>query len=107
MSTLSGGESQRLKLAKEFNKRGNIYIMDEPTTGLHMSDITGILAIINRLVDKGNTVIVIEHNLDIMRSADWLIDIGVDGGSRGGQVLFEGKPVDLRDCQKSITAKFI
>ena len=107
LNTLSGGECQRLKLAKEFSKKGNIYIMDEPTTGLHMSDITGILKIINRLVDKGNTIIVIEHNLDVIRSADWLIDIGVDGGSRGGQILFEGKPVDLQQCKTSITAKFI
>lgn len=107
LNTLSGGECQRLKLAKEFNKKGNIYIMDEPTTGLHMSDITGILAIIDRLVDKGNTVIVIEHNRDVMRNADWLIDIGIDGGSRGGQILFEGKPADLYQCNESITAKFI
>lgn len=107
LNTLSGGECQRLKLAKEFNKKGNIYIMDEPTTGLHMSDITGILAIIDRLVDKGNTVIVIEHNPDVMRNADWLIDIGIDGGSRGGQILYEGKPTDLHQCKESITAKFI
>jgi excinuclease UvrABC ATPase subunit len=107
LNTLSGGECQRLKLAKELNKKGNIYIMDEPTTGLHMSDVTGILAIIDRLVDKGNTVVVIEHNLDVMRNADWIIDIGVDGGVRGGQILFEGKPVDLLRCTESITAKYI
>ncbi|MDF2568301.1 MAG: Excinuclease ATPase subunit, partial [Oscillospiraceae bacterium] len=83
LDTLSGGECQRLKLAKELNKKGNIYIMDEPTTGLHMSDITGILKIIDRLVDKGNTVIVIEHNLDVIRNADWIIDVGVEGGSKG------------------------
>ncbi|MDR2889956.1 MAG: excinuclease ABC subunit UvrA, partial [Lachnospiraceae bacterium] len=104
LSTLSGGECQRIKLAKEFNKKGNIYIMDEPTTGLHMSDITAILRIIDRLVDKGNTVVVIEHNLDVMRSADWLIDIGVDGGSRGGQILYEGIPAELERCGESITA---
>lgn len=107
LNTLSGGECQRLKLAKELNKKGNIYIMDEPTTGLHMSDVTGILAIIDRLVDKGNTVVVIEHNLDVMRNADWIVDIGVDGGVRGGQILFEGKPVDLLHCTESITAKYI
>lgn len=107
LNTLSGGECQRLKLAKELNKRGNTYIMDEPTTGLHMSDITSILAIIDRLVDKGNTVVVIEHNLDVMRNADWLIDIGVDGGVRGGRILFEGKPADLHTCGESITAKYI
>ncbi|TGE34389.1 excinuclease ABC subunit UvrA [Desulfosporosinus sp. Sb-LF] len=107
LDTLSGGECQRLKLAKELSKKGNIYIMDEPTTGLHMSDITGILTIVDRLVDKGNTVIVIEHNLDVIRNADWIIDVGVEGGSRGGQVLFEGIPGNLRNCNESITAKYL
>lgn len=107
LDTLSGGECQRLKLAKELNKKGNIYIMDEPTTGLHMADITSILTIINRLVEKGNTVIVIEHNLDVIRNADWVIDVGVNGGSRGGQILFEGHPEQLKSCEESITAKYI
>lgn len=107
LDTLSGGECQRLKLAKELNKKGNIYIMDEPTTGLHMSDITSILKIIDGLVDKGNTVIVIEHNLDVIRNADWIIDVGVEGGSRGGQILFEGIPEDLKSCKESITAKYL
>ncbi|MDF2511107.1 MAG: transporter related [Herbinix sp.] len=107
LDTLSGGECQRLKIAKELSKKGNIYIMDEPTTGLHMSDITSILTIIDRLVDKGNTVIVIEHNLDVIRNADWIIDVGVEGGSRGGQIIFEGTPADLRDCKKSITARYL
>ena len=107
LDTLSGGECQRLKLAKELSKKGNIYIMDEPTTGLHMSDITGILVIIDRLVDKGNTVIVIEHNLDVIRNADWIIDVGVEGGSRGGQIVFEGTPGDLKSCKESITAKYL
>ncbi|MDR3541006.1 MAG: excinuclease ABC subunit UvrA [Desulfosporosinus sp.] len=107
LDTLSGGECQRLKLAKELSKKGNIYIMDEPTTGLHMSDITGILTIIDRLVDKGNTVIVIEHNLNVIRNADWIIDVGVEGGSGGGQILFEGTPGNLRNCKESITAKYL
>ncbi len=107
LDTLSGGECQRLKLAKELSKKGNIYIMDEPTTGLHMSDIKAILNIINKLVDKGNTVVVIEHNLDVIRNADWLIDVGVDGGSRGGEILFEGEPKNLKSCKLSITAKYI
>ena len=107
LDTLSGGECQRLKLAKELSKKGNIYIMDEPTTGLHMSDIAGILTLIAHLVDKGNTVIVIEHNLDVIRNADWIIDVGVEGGSKGGQILFEGTPADLRNCKDSITAKYI
>ena len=107
LDTLSGGECQRLKLAKELSKKGNIYILDEPTTGLHMSDIKSILCIINQLVDRGNTVLVIEHNIDVIRSADWIIDIGVDGGSRGGEILFEGIPTDLKACERSITARYI
>ncbi|BCJ93857.1 excinuclease ABC subunit A [Anaerocolumna cellulosilytica] len=107
LDTLSGGECQRLKLAKELSQKGNIYIMDEPTTGLHMSDITSILNIIDRLVKKGNTVIVIEHNLDVIRNADWMIDVGVEGGSKGGRILFEGAPDDLRNCKESITAKYL
>lgn len=107
LDTLSGGECQRLKLAKELSKKGNIYIMDEPTTGLHMSDITSILAIIDRLVEKGNTVIVIEHNLDVIRNADWIIDVGIEGGSKGGQILFEGTPGELKNCKESITGKYL
>ena len=107
LDTLSGGECQRLKLARELSKKGNIYIMDEPTTGLHMSDITSILKIIDRLVDKGNTVIVIEHNLDVIRNADWIVDVGVEGGSKGGQILFEGTPADLKHCKESITARYL
>jgi excinuclease UvrABC ATPase subunit len=107
LSTLSGGECQRLKLATELHKKGSIYIMDEPTTGLHMSDTKHIIEIMNRLVDAGNTVIVIEHNLDIIRQADWIIDVGPEGGSKGGQILFSGKPSDLTKVSESITAKFI
>lgn len=107
LDTLSGGECQRLKLAKELSKKGNVYIMDEPTTGLHMSDTTLILNIINRLVDKGNTVVVIEHNLDVIRNADWIIDMGVEGGIKGGEILYEGPPSGLKTCERSITAKYI
>ena len=85
LSTLSGGECQRIKLASELHKNGSIYVMDEPTTGLHMSDIAHLLAIIDRLVDGGNTVIVIEHNLDVIRNADWIIDLGPEGGNKGGE----------------------
>lgn len=106
LNTLSGGECQRLKLAKELSKKGNIYIMDEPTTGLHMADIKSILAIIERLVNKGNTVIVIEHNLEIMKAADWLIDVGIDGGIRGGEILYEGTPAKIGTCEHSITARY-
>lgn len=104
LSTLSGGECQRIKLASELHKKGTIYVMDEPTTGLHMSDISLLLAIMNRLVDKGNTVIVIEHNLDVIRNADWIIDMGPEGGSKGGHVLFEGTPEQLITQSQSHTA---
>lgn len=107
LDTLSGGESQRLKIAKELSKKGSIFILDEPTTGLHMSDVPSILKIIDRLVDKGNTVIVIEHNLDVIRNADWIVDVGLEGGSKGGNILFEGRPEDLKSNNISITAKYI
>ncbi|NLR08878.1 MULTISPECIES: excinuclease ABC subunit UvrA [Lactobacillaceae] len=107
LSTLSGGEGQRLKIAKELNKRGNIYILDEPTTGLHPSDITVIIKIINDLVGRGNTVIVIEHNLDVMRSADWLIDIGPDGGTNGGEVLYAGPVAGVRQVPRSVTGQYL
>ena len=107
LNTLSGGESQRLKLAKELNKKGNIYILDEPTTGLHLSDVSNILLIIEKLVEKGNTVIVIEHNLDVIRNSDWIIDLGPDGGTGGGEILYEGPPAGLIDCERSVTAKYI
>lgn len=107
LSTLSGGECQRIKLAGELHKKGSIYVMDEPTTGLHTSDIQHLLDIINRLVDGGNTVVVIEHNLDVIRQADWIIDIGPEGGKRGGRVLFEGIPADLKKSKESLTAQYI
>jgi excinuclease UvrABC ATPase subunit len=106
LNTLSGGECQRIKLATELHKKGSIYVMDEPTTGLHMSDIALLLAIIDRLVDGGNTVVVIEHNLDVIRSADWIIDLGPEGGSKGGRVVFEGTPKDLLKA-RSITAEYL
>jgi excinuclease UvrABC ATPase subunit len=95
LSSLSGGESQRLKIASELHKEGNIYVMDEPTTGLHMSDIQRLYNIIRSLVNKNNTVIVIEHNLDIIKYADWIIDMGPEGGKQGGEVLFEGTPENM------------
>lgn len=107
VSTLSGGECQRLKLASELHKDGSIYVMDEPTTGLHMSDIGHLLAVINRIVDNGNTVVVIEHNLDIIKNADWIIDMGPEGGHRGGQILFEGTPQDLLSVTSSYTAQYL
>lgn len=107
LSTLSGGECQRIKLASELHKAGSVYVMDEPTTGLHMSDITHLLAIIDRLVDSGNTVIVIEHNLDVIKNADWIIDLGPEGGNKGGEVIFAGTPKDLLQAKRSLTAKYL
>ena len=107
LSTVSGGEGQRLKLATELHKQGSVYVLDEPTTGLHLSDIGLLMGIIDRLVDTRNTVILIEHHLDVIRQADWIIDLGPEGGSAGGEVLFEGPPQDLKNCERSITARFI
>ncbi|MCM3628364.1 excinuclease ABC subunit UvrA [Paenibacillus glycanilyticus] len=107
LSTLSGGECQRIKLASELHKNGSIYVMDEPTTGLHMSDIGHLLGIMNRLVDAGNTVIVIEHNLEVISQADWIVDMGPDGGSRGGQVVFEGTPPQIIHEEHSITGRYL
>lgn len=106
LSTLSGGECQRVKLASELHKAGNIYMLDEPTTGLHMSDVGHLLAIMDRLVDGGNSVIVIEHNLDVVRNADWVIDMGPGGGHRGGQVIFEGTPAQLA-AERSLTGEYL
>jgi excinuclease UvrABC ATPase subunit len=107
LSTLSGGECQRLKLASELHKQGSIYVLDEPTTGLRMSDIRHLLAILNRLVDAGNTVIVIEHNLNIIRNADWIIDLGPEGGNKGGQVMFAGTPRHLLEAEHSLTGAYL
>jgi excinuclease UvrABC ATPase subunit len=107
LSTLSGGECQRIKMASELHKKGNIYVLDEPTTGLHMSDTSHLLAMLDRLVDGGNTVIVIEHNLDVIRNADWVIDLGPEGGSRGGQVVFTGTSIELLDAPGSLTGEYL
>ncbi|AWI04843.1 ATP-binding cassette domain-containing protein [Clostridium drakei] len=105
LQTLSGGERQRMKLAKYINNKGNIYILDEPTTGLHISDINKLLKLFQKMVDRGNTVIIIEHNLEVMKQADWIIDIGPDGGKNGGQVVFEGTPKEMLEKSNTITAK--
>ncbi len=104
LSTLSGGELQRIKLAKEIHKKGNVFILDEPTTGLHISDINKLMKLFHQLVEQGNTVIVIEHNLDVIKQADYVIDIGPEGGKNGGQVVFTGTPQALLESQESITA---
>uniref|UniRef100_UPI0031D6B7E0 excinuclease ABC subunit UvrA n=1 Tax=Saccharothrix mutabilis TaxID=33921 RepID=UPI0031D6B7E0 len=108
--TLSGGEAQRVKLASELQKRSTgktVYILDEPTTGLHFEDIRKLLGVINGLVDKGNTVIVIEHNLDVIKVSDWLVDMGPEGGSGGGTVVAEGTPEDVADVEESYTGQFL
>jgi len=107
LNTLSGGECQRIKLAGELQKEGSIHVLDEPTTGLHMSDISHLLSVLNRLVDAGNTVVVIEHNLHVIKNADWIIDMGPEGGSKGGQVIFEGTPRELLAAKDSHTAKYL
>ncbi|MBB5156652.1 excinuclease ABC subunit UvrA [Saccharopolyspora phatthalungensis] len=108
--TLSGGEAQRVKLASELQKRSTgktVYILDEPTTGLHFEDIRKLLGVINGLVDKGNTVIVIEHNLDVIKTADWVLDMGPEGGSAGGMLVAEGTPEDLTEIDESHTGRFL
>ena len=109
-TTLSGGEAQRVKLAKELSKRDTgqtLYILDEPTTGLHFHDIQQLLNILHRLRDHGNTVVVIEHNLDVIKTADWVVDLGPEGGSGGGQIIAAGTPEQVATCQKSHTGTFL
>ncbi|MSS83983.1 excinuclease ABC subunit UvrA [Actinomycetaceae bacterium WB03_NA08] len=109
-TTLSGGEAQRVKLASELQRRSNgrsIYVLDEPTTGLHLEDIRKLLLVLQGLVDKGNTVVVIEHNLDVIKSADWLIDMGPEGGSSGGQVVAQGTPEDVANVKRSWTGQYL
>ncbi|HWJ60788.1 MAG TPA: excinuclease ABC subunit UvrA, partial [Acidimicrobiales bacterium] len=108
--TLSGGEAQRIKLASELSKRSTghtIYVLDEPTTGLHFEDIRKLLTVLGRLVDQGNTVLVIEHNLDVIKTADWIIDLGPEGGSGGGTVLVEGTPEEVAATPESYTGQFL
>ena len=108
--TLSGGEAQRVKLASELQKRSTgrtIYVLDEPTTGLHFEDIRRLLGVLQSLVDKGNSVVVIEHNLDVIKTADWLIDMGPEGGYRGGTVVATGTPEDVAQVSASHTGRFL
>ncbi|MDR0498330.1 MAG: ATP-binding cassette domain-containing protein, partial [Holophagales bacterium] len=109
-TTLSGGEAQRVKLAKELSKRATgrtVYILDEPTTGLHLKDIQKLLEVINRLVEQGNTVIVIEHNLDVIKTSDWIIDLGPEGGDAGGRMIAKGTPEQVAANKRSMTGKFL
>ena len=109
-STLSGGEAQRIKLARELSKIATgrtFYILDEPTTGLHFDDVKKLLAVLNRLVESGNTVTVIEHNLDVIKTADWIIDLGPDGGPDGGRIIAEGTPESVATQPESETGRYL
>jgi excinuclease ABC subunit A len=108
--TLSGGEAQRVKLSTELGKKDTgktFYILDEPTTGLHFEDIQHLLSVLNKLVDRGNTVLVIEHNMDVIKVADHIIDLGPEGGDGGGKILFEGTPEEMINVKDSYTAEFL
>jgi excinuclease ABC subunit A len=109
-TTLSGGEAQRVKLAKELSRVATgdtVYILDEPTTGLHFADIQKLLDVLHRLTDAGNTVVVIEHNLDVIKSADWIVDLGPEGGGEGGQVIATGAPEAVAKIEESYTGQFL
>ena len=109
-TTLSGGEAQRVKLADELSRKGTgntLYILDEPTTGLHFADIDKLLQVLHGLADRGNTVLIIEHNLDVIKTADWLIDLGPEGGDKGGQIVCEGTPRQVAACKTSYTGKYL
>jgi excinuclease ABC subunit A len=109
-TTLSGGEAQRVKLAEQLSRRSTgktIYLLDEPTVGLHWHDVDHLLTVLNRLVDTGNTVVVIEHNLDVIKQADWVIDLGPEGGDKGGEIVCEGTPEEIAKCGKSYTGQYL
>jgi len=109
-TTLSGGEAQRIKLAKELSRASTgrtLYILDEPTVGLHFDDVRKLLDVLQRLVEKGNTVVVIEHNMDVIKVADWIIDLGPEGGEKGGEVIFEGTPEEILNCDRSYTGRYL
>jgi excinuclease ABC subunit A len=109
-TTLSGGESQRVKLATELSRRDTgrtLYILDEPTTGLHFDDVRVLLEVLDRLVDRGNTVIVIEHNMDVIKVADFIVDLGREGGQGGGEIMFSGTPEELAKLKDNYTGNFL
>jgi excinuclease ABC subunit A len=109
-TTLSGGEAQRVKLATELSRRDTgrtLYILDEPTTGLHFEDVRVLLDVLHKLVDRGNTVLVIEHNLDVIKTADWIVDLGPEGGSGGGQIVAAGTPEDVAKVKASFTGHYL
>lgn len=107
LDTLSGGESQRLKLASKLQAKGEFYILDEPTSGLHFADVEKLLTLLNRLIDNGNTILVVEHNLDVIKNADWVIDLGPEGGEKGGQIIAQGTPKEITKTMNSFTGKYL
>src|SRR5438034_3708211 len=107
LNTLSGGERQRLKLAVEMSGDAAVYVLDEPTTGLHMQDVDNLIKLLDRIVDRGRTVIVIEHNLDVVARADWVIDLGPGAGHDGGTIVFEGPPAALIQAKGSLTGEHL
>lgn len=106
LDTLSGGEAQRLKLASRLQNQGEFYILDEPTSGLHFADVEKLMKLLNKLVDNGNAVLIIEHNLEVIRKADWIIDMGPEGGDKGGEIVTQGTISDIKKCKKSWTGKY-
>jgi excinuclease ABC subunit A len=109
-TTLSGGEAQRVKLATELARRGTgktLYILDEPTTGLHFKDLEKLMGVLKILVERGNTVLVVEHNLDVVKNSDWVIDLGPEGGDKGGQIIAEGTPVEIMKNKNSVTGSYL
>jgi excinuclease ABC subunit A len=109
-TNLSGGEAQRIKLATELSRKSTgktLYILDEPTIGLHFEDVKKLLHVLDALVDRGNTVLVVEHNLDVIRNADWLIDLGPEGGDKGGEIIYSGVPLGVKKVKRSWTGKYL
>ena len=107
MTTLSGGELQRVKLASKLDERGQIFILDEPTDGLHLDDIRRLMGLFNRMTDQGNTLFIIEHSLDVMKDADYIIELGPGGGMAGGSLLFAGTPEDMMNAEGSVTGEYL
>jgi excinuclease ABC subunit A len=109
-TNLSGGEAQRIKLATELARKSTgrtLYVLDEPTIGLHFEDVSRLLQVLDALVERGNSVLVVEHNLDVIRNADWVIELGPDGGNQGGEVIYEGTPDKIKKCKRSWTGKYL